>query len=390
MRLIGLMSGTSVDSIDAACVEIDGEPGAYCITLRSYVSQPWEPALRSAILDTCWPDAPLQRVTALNFLVGEAFAEASKIASMEAGWELSTVDAIASHGQTIWHQPTAFSFTGTDLASAGTMQVGEPSVIAARTGCTVIADFRVADMAVGGQGAPLVPFADFALFTNQTETRAVQNIGGIGNVTYLRAGGRLEDVLAFDTGPGNILMDGISRMAIGKDYDENGAIAAQGEVCRPMLLRMLDHPFFDLCPPRTTGREMFGADMAARMLAEGRDLHISDADLLATCTALTVESITGAYRTFLDPISKIECVVLGGGGTHNLTLVAMLQKALSPARVMDHEEFGINGDAKEAVAFALLAYETLHGRPSNVPSATGARASAILGNTTHPPLIPSP
>ncbi len=338
MRLIGLISGTSVDSIDAACVEIEGEAGNYRIALCSYVSHPWNPQLRSAILDVCRPDAPMPRVTALNFLIGEAFAEASEAAATEAHWDLSTVDAIASHGQTIWHQPEPFSFTETDLTSVGTLQIGEAAVIAARTGCCVVSDFRVADMAIGGQGAPLVPFLDFALFANNKETRAIQNLGGIGNVTYLRAGGGLEDLLAFDTGPGNMLMDGISQLSTGKDRDDNGSLAAQGEVYRPLLVSLLSHPFFEMAPPRTTGREMFGREMAVRTLEQGRTLQLSDADILATCTALTAESIAEAYRKYLDPIARIECVVLGGGGIHNATLLAMLRKALSPARVTVHEE----------------------------------------------------
>jgi len=386
MRLIGLMSGTSVDSIDAACVEIEGGPGQYTVDLISYTSNPWDPAMRSAILDACRTDAPLQLVCALNFLVGEAFAETSIIASREAQWDPSTVDAIASHGQTIWHQPDPFAISGTALASVGTLQIGEASVIAARTGCTVVADFRVADMAVGGQGAPLVPFADYVLLADSAETRAVQNLGGIANVTYLRAGGQLEDVYAFDTGPGNMLLDGISRVVTGRDCDQNGAVAAQGEVCRPLLNKWLTLPFFRLKPPRTTGRELFGAGMAARMLRDGRDSGISDFDVLATVTALTAESIAMAYSAFLTPIAPVDRVILGGGGIHNPTLVSMLEKCLAPAQFSFHEEFGINSSAKEAVAFALLAYETLHGRPSNVPSATGANSHAILGKVIHPPV----
>jgi anhydro-N-acetylmuramic acid kinase len=378
------MSGTSVDSIDAASVEVEGEPGDYSITLVSFVSVPWEPGLRSVILNSCHKDVSLQQVTALNYLVGESFAEACIFAANEARWDLSSVDAVASHGQTIWHQPQPFTFPVSAYASIGTMQIGEPSVIAARTGCTVVADFRAADMAVGGQGAPLVPFADYALFASSSQTRAIQNIGGIGNVTYLRANGGLDDVIAFDTGPGNVLLDGITRLTLGRQYDEGGAIASQGMVCRPLLENWLAHPFFTLKPPRTTGRELFGADMAARMVQEGRDRKLSNSDLLATAAALTAESIALAYHTFLDPISAIECVVLGGGGTHNAALVSMLIAALAPARVTNHEEFGLNSDAKEAVAFALLAYATLHGRPSNVPSATGAYSPAILGKVVRP------
>ena len=316
-------------------------------------------------------DAPIQQITALNFLVGEALAEASINAADMAQWESIDCGCYRlSWSDDFGTKPNPHSiWNGNSLSSIGTMQIGEPSVIAARTGCTVVADFRAADMAVGGQGAPLVPFADYALFADRAETRAVQNIGGIGNVTYLRASGRLEDVVAFDTGPGNMLLDGISRLTTGRDCDENGAVAAAGRrVCRPLLETWLEHPFFSLKPPRTTGRELFGVDMSVRMLREGTSLGISNADVMASATALTAESIARAYRTLLNPISNIECVVLGGGGAHNPTLVAMIKKALAPARKFQttHEEFGIDGDAKEATAFALLAYETLNGRPSNV------------------------
>jgi anhydro-N-acetylmuramic acid kinase len=380
------MSGTSVDSIDAACVEIEGSPGEHKLELRSFTANEWDPKLRCAILELCRDDAPLQKVTVLNFLVAEAFARAAQAAARAAEWELSTVNAIASHGQTIWHQPSPFSIGDIQLTSVGTMQIGEPSVIAARTQCVVVADFRVADMAVGGQGAPLVPFADYALFASNTETRAVQNIGGIGNVSYLRSGGSLEEVIAFDTGPGNILMDEISRLTTGLDYDANGAIAASGEVCRPLLERWLENPFFHSAPPKTTGREMFGIISAQNMIREGHQSGITDADVMATACALTAESIAHAYHSFLNPIAPVQCVVLGGGGTHNKTLLSMLKRALVPARVSNHEDFGIDNDAKEAMAFALLAYETLNGRPSNVPSATGARFPAILGKVVYPPI----
>lgn len=384
MRLIGLMSGTSVDSIDAACVEIDGTPGQHSITLISFVSHPWPEGLRSLILNVCRADAPLQHITVLNFMVGEAFADAAIAAARSADWSISNVAAIASHGQTIWHQPNPISVGIGYGMAAGTLQIGEPCVIAARTGCTVVADFRTADMAVGGQGAPLVPFADYSLLASLSETRAVQNIGGIANVTYLRANGGLDDIIAFDTGPGNMLVDELSMMLTGQSFDEGGGMAAQGEVCGPLLERLLANPFFQLAPPRTTGRETFGRTAARTLLSDANRLRLSDYDILATATALTAESIANAYQQFLNPIEPIECVVLGGGGVQNATLVSRLTHSLSPARVTTHEEFGIRGDAKEAIAFALIAYESLHGRPSNIPSATGARSRAVLGKIVHP------
>lgn len=379
MRLIGMLSGTSVDGIDAACVEIEGEPGAYHLQLAGFHCEPWSLELRAVILDACRPDAPLQKITALNFRIGEVFADVAIRAAEQAGWEIDTVDAIASHGQTVWHQPVPLDVGG--HLTSGTMQIGEAAVIAARAGCDVVADFRVADMAVGGQGAPLTPFADYALFASPAETRAVQNLGGIGNVTYLRAGAGQESVIAFDTGPANMLLDAlVTRLTEGRlTFDKGGELAARGEICTPLLNQLLTHPFFRQSIPRTTGRETFGVDAADALMAEGQRRGLSPEDLLATATALTAESIGLAYRTYLIPIAPIQSVILGGGGVHNRTLVRMLERALAPSQVQTHAAFGIPDDAKEAIAFAILGYETLHGRPSNIPSATGASRQVVLG-----------
>lgn len=396
MRIIGLMSGTSVDGIDAALVEFSGSLPALRWALRAFVCVPWEPALRAAILDACRPDAPLQRVTALHYRLGEVFAAAAQEVARAAGVPLEQVDAIASHGQTVWHQPEPLEIGG--AGAAGTLQIGEPSVIAARTGCLVVADFRAADMALGGQGAPLVPFADYALFADRGETRAVQNLGGIANVTFLPAGGGLEDLLAFDTGPGNMLLDSLVHRVSGGalSYDAGGAMAGMGKVCAPLLEAFLSHPYFAAPPPKSTGREAFGEAFAGDFFAAGEQQGCSPNDLLATATALTAETIARAYRDWLLPRAAIRTVILGGGGVHNMTLVQMLAERLwrdtrrgrPKPRVVPHSAFGLPDDAKEAVAFALLAYETLHGRPSNVPSATGASGPAVLGKIVPPPQIP--
>jgi len=396
MMIVGLMSGTSVDGIDAALVELSGMPrdGTLRWSVRAYVCVPWELELRQAILSACAPDTGVQHITALNYRLGESFAEAAQKVVELAGLTFSDIDAIASHGQTVWHQPTPYDIAGVGVT--GTLQIGEPAVIAARTGCLVISDFRAADIAVGGQGAPLVPFADYALFHSPDETRAVQNIGGIANVTLLPAGGTLGDVIAFDTGPGNMLIDALTaHLTDGtQTFDRNGALAAAGRIDQKILSDFLDDPYFRLPPPKSTGREQFGTAYADRFLTAARSANLSVADTLATATALTAGSIVSAYQNFLLAPSSfssltsggaIQTVILGGGGVWNKTLVEMLAVRLAPARVTDHQEFGIDSDAKEAVAFALLAYETLHGRPSNVPSATGANSPAILGKITLPP-----
>jgi anhydro-N-acetylmuramic acid kinase len=385
MLVIGLMSGTSVDGIDAALVEFMEAEGALSWSLHGFACLPWQPELRQLILDCCRPDAPVKLVTALNFRLGIEFAAAAAEVAAMAGVSLRDVDAIASHGQTLWHQPTPVPMAG--MPASGTLQVGEPSVIAERTGCLVIADFRCADMAQGGQGAPLVPYADFRLLASPIETRAVQNLGGIANVTLLSAGGSLDDVLAFDTGPGNLLLDALAtHLTAGKqNYDSAGALAAHGSVCQSMLADCLEHAYFAAPPPKTTGREMFGADYAAWFRMRAAIAGCSPEDTLTTATALTAESIARAYRMWLWPRGKVDSVILGGGGVHNRTLVRMLEERLAPARLTTHVELGLPDDAKEAIAFALLGYSTLLGQTSNVPSATGARGPAVLGKIVLPP-----
>ena len=386
MLIIGLMSGTSADGIDAALVEIQGRARRIRIRLLGFQCHPHDKPTRDAILRLCDPRrGRIPELCALDALLGKRFAKAARGVAESAGISLSEVDAIASHGQTIWHQPDALPIAGRE--GRGTLQIGNSAVIAAETSCTVVSDFRSADMAAGGQGAPLVPFADWAIFTSGRETRAVQNIGGIANVTFLTRGASLEQVLAFDTGPGNMLIDGVVRILSDGTlpYDRDGEWAATGAVNQAMLARLLKHPYFRKPPPKTTGREMFGESYVRRVIRQADRLGVSNQDLVATVTALTAESIARAYRRWLDKTDSIKTVIVGGGGAHNQTLMRMLSERMAPARLTTHEEFGIPTDAKEAIAFAILGYQTLRGRPSNVPSATGAAYPAILGSLTPPP-----
>lgn len=389
MIIIGLMSGTSADGIDAALTEIAGEGRQTRIALRSFLCLPHTPAMRDAILRLCDPrTGSVADLCALHFALGERFAEAAQAVARAAGIPLTQVDAIASHGQTVWHQPAPRPIA--DTAACGTLQIGCPAVIAARTGCAVISDFRPADMAVGGQGAPLVPYADWLLFASDAENRAVLNIGGIANVTFLPKNASLDAVIAFDTGPGNMLIDGLTRALSGgaRQWDEGGARAAQGAV-RETLQRWLRdacRDYLEAPIPRTTGRERFGEPFLDRLLTQVRAERISDADALATVTAFTAETIAHAYRVWLAPKGGVQTVIVGGGGTHNATLMRMLRERLAPARLTTHAEFGIPDDAKEALAFALLGYETLRGQPASVPGATGASRPAILGSITPKPL----
>ena len=387
---MGLMSGTSVDGIDAALVELErraDESGGlrFDWTLRHFSCISWPTDMREAILRACRPAAPLQFITALNFRLGEAFAQAALQTAEEAGCERKAIDCIASHGQTIWHQPDLLAIAG--MRVRGTMQLGELSVIAARTGCRVVGDFRTADMAVGGQGAPLVPFADFALFQSVTETRVIQNIGGIANATFLPAQGTLNDIVAFDTGPGNIVLDALTqRLSEGaRLYDDGGEWAAQGEINTELLRPFAADPFFALPPPKSTGREQFGSVYAERFLQAALQLELCAEDILATATQLTAMTIVTAYDDWLQPRAAIDTIIVGGGGVRNRTLMRFLAEQAAPARLTTHADYGLPDDAKEAIAFAILAYETLHSRPSNVPSATGAAKAAILGKIVLPP-----
>jgi anhydro-N-acetylmuramic acid kinase len=314
----------------------------------------------------------------LNFLLGEHFARAALAVIRQAGLQPRDIAAIGSHGQTIHHLPRA--------RTPSTLQIGEPCVIAERTGVPTVADFRVRDMAAGGQGAPLVTYVDWALQTHATRPRVLQNIGGIGNLTFLPPRARLEEVMAFDTGPGNMVMDAVvSALSSGRlRYDRNGNWAAKGKVSAKLLKDLLKHPFLKQAPPKTTGREEFGEPFVKRLLADARRLRLPAADIVCTATAFTAASIAGAYERFVYP--KLSAsgrkqlqVILGGGGAKNATLRRMLAARVAPGALLTQEDLGRSSAGKEALAFAILAHETLRGQPSNVPSATGARRAVVLG-----------
>ena len=381
MIVVGLMSGTSADAIDAAVVRLDGAPPRLAWRLLAHLSVPHSPQLRAEIF-ACFrtETSSVEQMCRLNFTLGEAFAQAALQAIASAGLTPAEVDLIGSHGQTLWHIPPGSGVT------PSTLQIGEAAVIAERTGVPVVNNFRTRDMAAGGQGAPLVPFVDWLLFAHPNRTRALQNIGGIGNVTYLRpslkTGPGDEGVLAFDTGPGNMLIDDAAHRATNGqlNYDKDGVIAAQGRIDKTLLEKLLNDPYFSTRPPKTTGREHFGAQRGAQIWVDATAQGLSAPDILATLTAFTAESISRAYRDFL-PVFPDE-VILSGGGAYNPTLRAMLAERLKPARVLTADEIGIPASAKEALAFAVLAYETWHKRPGNLPSVTGATHPVILGTVT--------
>ena len=388
-RCIGLMSGTSVDGIDVAIVDITGHGAGCRMDLIAFATVAYEPAVRRELLDLYEDQAnAVARICSLNVVIGEEFARAALEIAGQAGVDLATVEVIGSHGQTVWHQPVRDS--GWPLSTPSTLQIGEPSVIAARTGAPVMADFRVADMAVGGQGAPLAPYFDWAVLTDPNRSRCVQNIGGIGNVTWLPAGATVEEVVAFDTGPGNILIDAlVTVLSNGEQtYDRDGLLAGEGELVPGMLDHLLEDGYLFQPPPKTTGREYYGLTQVRQLMADtgvrDGDLQSDDPavrqrakDLVTTTTAFTARSISDAYRRWLPALP--DEVLVNGGGSRNPVLMAMIEGDLGGIPVKATDGYGVNADAKEAMAFALLAHDALAGLPTNIPGATGASRAVRLG-----------
>jgi len=346
MRVAGLISGTSVDGIDVAVVDID--EGLKVVATKTV---PYPAEVRAAILSV----SSAANIARLNFLLGELFAEALKQADVP----LDTIELIGSHGQTIFHEGQPVEFLGRKIAS--TLQIGEAAVIAARTGIETIADFRPSDMAAGGNGAPLVPFLDYQLFKHPERWRVALNIGGIANITVIPANASAADVIAFDTGPGNMLMDALS-----PPFDRNGEGARAGRVDEALLTKLLEDPYYHQPPPKSCGREQYGAEFVERT---GIDL--------ATATELTVRSIASSIARY----PQASEVIVSGGGAHNLYMMERLRASIQP-KLTTSAEFGIDVDAKEAILFAVLAYQTYYRRPGNIPSATGARKPAILGKVS--------
>lgn len=372
MRVVGLMSGTSMDAIDAAVVDIEQHDGTVRPKLQGFVKVPYPPKTRDA-LESLLESCDLSSLTALNFAIGEAFAAAAQCACTETG---GSADLIGSHGQTICHQPRPGA--SSDITPS-TLQIGEAAVIAERTGITTVSDFRVADIAAGGEGAPLVSYVDYMLLRSDDETRAALNIGGIANVTWLKSGAAPSDVLAFDTGPGNMAIDIAVRMLFpeGPGFDRNGQIAARGAVDTALLTWLHSDPYFSRHPPKTAGREQFGPQFVVRAWERAQPLGCTRESFIATLTELTASTIAESIQ------SDCRRVITAGGGVHNKTLMSALKRGLSrndnPPALTTADEFGLPVDAKEAIAFAILGYETLYGRPNNLPRATGARHPTILG-----------
>jgi anhydro-N-acetylmuramic acid kinase len=383
LTVAGIMSGTSADGIDVALVKIAPRGRSLKLDLLEHRAFPFPGALRHAILAAMDAQSiSTAELARLNWRLGIAYAEAVRATA-----ESSKVrpDLIGCHGQTIYHQGSAAPYAGRRIAC--TWQLGEPALIAAEIGVPVVSNFRPADMAAGGQGAPLVPLLDYVLFAHPKRARVLQNIGGIGNLTVIPAGEGQEKVIAFDTGPGNMIIDALMQQLFGKAFDHDGKIAGQGTVLDPVVRAALKEKFFGLAPPKSAGREEFGVGYAERFLAACRKLSRRPEDTIATAAALTASSISEAVKRWVLPLTGRAPIdfIVSGGGARNATLLAMLRERLAPigCAVTTIDSTGIPAEAKEAVAFALLAYQTWHRRPGNLPSATGAARPAILGHITY-------
>ncbi len=386
MFVLGLMSGTSADGIDVALVKIAGAAPRLHAALEDFVSLPFPREIRAAVLRVAeGASTTTGEISQLNFRLGELLAQAALKACRRFGVPLRRIALIGSHGQTIYHQGRGSRYLGARIAS--TMQIGEPSAIAARTGITTVGDFRPADMAVGGQGAPLVPFVDYVLYRDKRRGRVALNLGGIGNVTVIPRAAKPDEVFAFDTGPGNMVIDALLKhFTRGRlSYDRDAQMARRGRALPRLLNALLRDPYLRRRPPKSAGREQYGAAFVEKLMAMGRKEKAHPADLVCTATLFTALAVVDAMHRWVLPKTRIHQLIVSGGGVHNPLVMAQLAAALPGIDVIPSSALGVPEDAKEAFAFAILAYETYHRRPSNLPNATGAGRPAILGKICYAP-----
>ncbi len=378
MIVIGLMSGTSADGVDVAICDIRGRPGDMRVDLVSSAAFEYKPKMRQRILACCdRAESRVDQIAALHVDLAALFADCTLAAIHDAGMRPSQIDLIGSHGQTLWHNVLPSGEVNVSL------QIVEAAVLAERTGVTTVSNFRARDIAAGGQGAPLTSYVDWLLLRHPRHWRAVQNIGGMGNVTFLPPQDDSKaQPIAFDTGPGNAMLDvAVSHISGGEmNFDRDGYYAKQGRVDEEWLEELLRHPYYAREYPKTTGRETFGTMAALDLVEEAQRRGLGDGEIIATLTALTATNIADAYRRFAP--APIQEVILSGGGRRNPVIVGMLRQLLAPATLMIHEDIGMDSDFKEALVFAVLAYETWHGRPATLPALTGARRATILGSIT--------
>ena len=382
MIAIGLMSGTSADGIDAALVQIRGAGESARFTLLAFKTYPYPKGFREILLRNSNAEtARLDEVTRLNTLIAELFAGAAKKIARAGRVSLDEVRVIGSHGQTIQHQPELRKMFGVPVR--GTLQIGDPSIMAKRTGVLTVGDFRTADVGVGGTGAPLVPYVDYLAFKSTRRNRAVLNIGGIANITLLPAGGTVHDVLAFDTGPGNMLIDGAMQTLYNKPFDAGGKIASQGRIIPELIAELIRDSYYAQKPPKSTGRERYGVDVVHRLIKRyGK--RSNPADIVASLTEFTALSIQQAVARFGKRVLPLHDLFVSGGGVRNQFLMESLSGYFAQTNIRLTDDAGFPTDAKEAICFTILANETLNGIPSNVPGATGAKKRTVLGKICLP------
>lgn len=389
--VIGIMSGTSLDGVDAVLVRIaeQARAGSPSVSLLGHSYLPYTDEMRTAAAALCSPaTARIDDLTYFHFGVSEWYATSVSLLLEKTGVPASDIDVISMHGQTVWHAPKPRSFPGPDGARfqvKGTLQLGSSAVLRERTGIPVIAEHRSRDMAAGGEGAPLAPYIDALLFGSPDDGVVVQNIGGIGNATIIPAGASNAHVFAFDTGPGNMVIDAVVNEGTSGAlrYDDQGALAAIGKASEAIVAELMSDPYFARRPPKSTGREVYGADFAAALVAEARKRGLTFEDTVATATAFTAESIARAMRDFVLPTVPVARLLVAGGGALNLSLLRMIGERLPrDIRIATTEAFGVPDQAREAMAFALIGHESLMGRPANLPAVTGARHPVVLGSLT--------
>lgn len=380
MLAVGLMSGTSLDGVDTVLCEISGQDESTKVKQLYFKTYDIPESLRTKIRKCCSRELiPVDLICSLNFELGYLFADSVKSLCKDANVKLEDLSFIASHGQTIFHIPKPY-----DDYVPSTLQIGEAAIIANECKTKVISNFRVMDMAVGGEGAPLVPYSETLLYSEKNQAVALQNIGGIGNVTVLPKKGDTKKVIAFDTGPGNMMIDEAVRTFYGKKYDTDGYYARQGNLISSLVAELKEHPYFNLEIPKTTGREMFGEHFTKSILEKYHSCEPND--LIHTFTWFTAYSIAYHYKKYLISEYGLKKCIIGGGGAYNSYLLELIRNEIPEVTVMTQEEHGFSSEAKEALAFVILGNQTYHRSPSNVPSATGAKKSVILGQITYPTL----
>ncbi len=383
-RLVaGLMSGTSLDGVDVVIARLEGSGPDLHVEPCAFATYPYPDELRRLLLRNSSPaTSSVRALSQLNVRLAGVYAEAVEATLGKAGLTTAELDLVGSHGQTVHHVPDAADCAGEAVAS--TLQIGDPSVLANRLRVPVVGDFRLADMALGGEGAPLVPYFDYVYFTADDETRLLLNLGGIANVTLLPAGAAPADVRAFDTGPANMVIDALAERLFDEPFDPEGALAARGTVDNDLLGDLLGDDYFLRPPPKSTGRERFGAPYVDALLEAARARGLAPEDTLATATMLTAASVYQAYARYVRRTQAADVVIAAGGGTHNRTLMRYLEDSFAPIPVRPAADYGLDTDAKEALCFAVLAHETINGVPTNLPSVTGAARPTLLGKICVP------